>query len=98
MEQLRRAAREVFPLACAGTEARPWAGLRPATPTGVPIIGRVDGAPANLLFNAGHGALGFTLAAGSARRVSRQLQGAAEQSRGAPVLTRSAARPAEHSA
>lgn len=97
VEQLRRAAREVFPLACAGTEARPWAGLRPATPTGVPIIGRVDGAPANLLFNAGHGALGFTLAAGSARRLSRQLQGVADRPRGATALSRSAAGLAESS-
>ncbi|MBN9372030.1 MULTISPECIES: D-amino acid dehydrogenase [unclassified Hydrogenophaga] len=98
VEQLRRAAREVFPLACAGTEARPWAGLRPATPTGVPILGRVGGAPANLLFNAGHGALGFTLAAGSARRLSRQWQGVAERPRAAAALIRSAARPAENSA
>ena len=42
----------------------PWAGMRPATPTGVPIIGRspVD----NVYLNVGHGALGWTLACGSA--------------------------------
>lgn len=54
----------IFPGACATTDLQPWAGLRPATPTGVPLIGatRVD----NLLLNLGQGALGFTLAAGSA--------------------------------
>ena len=49
----------------------PWAGLRPAAPAGVPIIGhsRYE----NLLFNVGHGALGFTLAAGSAARITKLI-------------------------
>ncbi|TYZ47726.1 D-amino acid dehydrogenase small subunit, partial [Ralstonia solanacearum] len=48
----------------AGADAAPWAGMRPATPTGVPVVGPspVDG----LWLNVGHGALGFTLAMGSA--------------------------------
>ncbi|AOX18742.1 FAD-dependent oxidoreductase [Kozakia baliensis] len=46
----------------------PWTGLRPATPTGVPIIGRSR--YTNLLFNVGHGALGFTLCTGSAARIA----------------------------
>lgn len=42
----------------------PWAGMRPATPTGVPIIGQ---SPIhNVYLNVGHGALGWTLACGSA--------------------------------
>lgn len=45
--------------------ATEWAGERPATPTGRPIIGQ-SGAAANLWLNIGHGALGFTLACGSA--------------------------------
>lgn len=52
---------------------QPWAGLRPATPTGRPITGRWPGAPANLWFNTGHGALGLTLAMGSAERLVRQM-------------------------
>jgi D-amino-acid dehydrogenase len=101
--QLRRAASEVFPLAMSGNDVQAWAGLRPATPTGVPILGQVQGAPENLLFNAGHGALGFTLAAGSAQRVSHLLQGAVGGPRGlenrAPAgLSRSAAGLAAHSA
>jgi D-amino-acid dehydrogenase len=44
----------------------PWAGLRPATPTGIPIVGRLAGLPRNVLVNIGHGALGLTLAFGTA--------------------------------
>jgi D-amino-acid dehydrogenase len=61
-------AAEVDPLSL-----QPWAGLRPATPTGIPIIGRVAGMPANVLFNTGHGALGLTLAFGSAYRLSQLI-------------------------
>lgn len=52
-----------------------WAGLRPATPGNVPIIGRgrVDG----LWYNTGHGSLGWTLACGSAELLSALLSGAA---------------------
>ena len=42
----------------------PWAGMRPATPTGVPIIGQSP--VSNVYLNVGHGALGWTLACGSA--------------------------------
>lgn len=42
----------------------PWAGLRPATPTGLPILGKSP--VSNVYLNVGHGALGWTLACGSA--------------------------------
>lgn len=42
-----------------------WAGLRPATPDSRPIIGRSP--VRGLWLNTGHGALGWTLACGSAR-------------------------------
>ncbi|HEX9720847.1 MAG TPA: FAD-dependent oxidoreductase, partial [Ramlibacter sp.] len=45
-----------------------WAGLRPATPGNVPIIGR--GRPANLFYNTGHGTLGWTLACGSGQAIA----------------------------
>lgn len=51
----------------------PWSGLRPATPTGRPIIDRA-GAD-NLWLNVGHGALGFTLAAGSASVLADRIAG-----------------------
>ena len=46
-------------------KARVWAGLRPVSPAGTPIIGetRVKG----LWINAGHGHLGWTLSCGSGR-------------------------------
>lgn len=46
-------------------ERNAWAGLRPMCPDGVPLIGptRLPG----LLVNTGHGHVGWTLAAGSAR-------------------------------
>lgn len=42
-----------------------WSGQRPARPDSKPVIGRTS--IPNLFVNAGHGALGFTLAFGSAR-------------------------------
>ena len=73
IETLAAATRAVFPQASRLEALHPWTGMRPATPTGVPIIGRLADAPSNMLFNTGHGALGFTLAFGSAERVARQL-------------------------
>ena len=55
-------------------DLRPWAGLRPATPTGLPCIGRA-GRWRNLYVNAGQGALGFTLAFGSAAVLAAELLG-----------------------
>ncbi|MBN3727299.1 FAD-dependent oxidoreductase, partial [Burkholderia sp. Ac-20379] len=54
----------LFPDVARAAEPQRWTGLRPATPTGVPIIGPTR--YRNLWLNAGQGALGFTLAAGSA--------------------------------
>ena len=67
-------ARALFPDASRYGDVRPWAGLRPATPTGLPMLGRLRGGPDNLWFNTGHGALGFTLAFGSAQRIAVQLR------------------------
>ncbi|SFV36156.1 D-amino-acid dehydrogenase [Devosia crocina] len=62
-----------FPGAADWQNATLWAGLRPATPTGQPIIGatRLD----NLMLNVGHGALGFTLALGSGQRLADAIAG-----------------------
>ncbi|MBU6500056.1 MAG: FAD-dependent oxidoreductase, partial [Rhodospirillales bacterium] len=62
-----------FPGLCVLDDVQPWAGLRPATPNDLPRIGRtrVD----NLLLNTGHGSLGFTLAAGSARLLADVVAG-----------------------
>ncbi|MBC3925400.1 D-amino acid dehydrogenase [Pseudomonas lurida] len=60
---MKRQAIETFPAAGDYAHAVEWAGMRPATPTGVPLIGA--SAYRNLWLNLGHGALGFTLACGS---------------------------------
>jgi D-amino-acid dehydrogenase len=68
------ATHEVFPHAGPFQNVNPWAGLRPATPKGLPVQGRLPGGPTNLLFNTGHGALGFTLAFGSAEHIAAGLR------------------------
>lgn len=66
-------ARSLFPDATSYTEVNPWAGLRPATPDSVPILG---GTPfANLFLNTGHGTLGWTMACGSARIIADLIAG-----------------------
>ena len=74
VDTLRRATAEVFPGCPTEGEVRPWSGLRPATPSGLPITGRVRGGPGNLWLNTGHGALGFTLAFGTAAALVQALR------------------------
>jgi D-amino-acid dehydrogenase len=63
----------LFPDAGDFGAARKWAGLRPATPGNVPLIGRTRFA--NLFVNTGHGTLGWTLAAGSGRCIASIIAG-----------------------
>jgi D-amino-acid dehydrogenase len=62
---------QTYPGLCDTSAPQPWAGLRPATPTSVPIVGRWRAS--NVYLNVGHGALGLTLAAGSAAALSRHI-------------------------
>ncbi len=62
---LHRIVRAMMPRAADYDRAIAWAGLRPATPGGAPILGKT--AVAGLWLNVGHGPLGFTFASGSAR-------------------------------
>lgn len=55
------------------TTHSPWAGLRPATPTGRPIVDQAPGYD-NLWLNLGHGALGFTLSTGCARLLADRIE------------------------
>ncbi|MBK5341998.1 D-amino acid dehydrogenase [Pseudomonas sp. TH49] len=68
---IKRQARETLPDAGNYQAAVAWAGMRPATPTGVPLLGAT--AYRNLWLNVGHGALGFTLACGSGRLLSELI-------------------------
>jgi D-amino-acid dehydrogenase len=68
--------REVYPaLARAADPAQgsAWTGLRPVSADGLPYIGAT--AIEGLYVNAGHGALGLTLAAGSGILLAQLLQG-----------------------
>ena len=65
--------RELFPRMTDGRGARLWTGLRPATPSNVPYIGRSK--VANLFLNTGHGTLGWTHACGSGRAVAEIVGG-----------------------
>ena len=70
---------KVFPGVCdtrlesEGGKPRFWTGLRPATPTNIPYIGRtrVNG----LWVNAGHGTLGWTHGAGSGKAMAELISG-----------------------
>jgi D-amino-acid dehydrogenase len=64
---------DLFPEAADYAHARKWAGLRPATPGNVPVIGRTR--YANLFLNTGHGTLGWTLCAGSGRAIADLIGG-----------------------
>ncbi|MDP9782776.1 D-amino-acid dehydrogenase [Pseudomonas fluorescens] len=69
---IKRQAQETLPRGGDYQRAVEWAGMRPATPSGVPLIGATG--YRNLWLNLGHGALGFTLACGSARLLSELIR------------------------
>lgn len=50
-----------------------WAGLRPATPTNIPYIGKTR--VGKLWINAGHGTLGWTHGAGSGKALAELISG-----------------------
>lgn len=52
---------------------QPWAGLRPMSADGVPIIGATS--LGNVYVNTGHGALGWTQAAGSSKALADLIAG-----------------------
>jgi D-amino-acid dehydrogenase len=54
--------------------AMPWAGMRPCTPDGLPIVGRLREAP-NAVVATGHGMLGFTLGPAAGRDVAELISG-----------------------
>jgi D-amino-acid dehydrogenase len=72
-EAIVRRVRELFPKLAAAPAVDYWAGLRPATPGNVPLIGRTRFG--NLFLNTGHGTLGWTLACGSGRALAELVSG-----------------------
>ncbi len=76
---LARRIEEVLPGVCdtrteeEGGQPHFWTGLRPATPTNIPYIGRTP--LRNLWVNAGHGTLGWTHGAGSGKALAELISG-----------------------
>jgi D-amino-acid dehydrogenase len=66
-------AKEVFPNVADYEKAEYWAGLRPMTPSSVPIPG--PSSIENLFLNVGHGHLGWTMACGTGKVVADILAG-----------------------
>lgn len=62
---LTRRAKHHFPGLCDWESVKYWTGLRPATPSNLPIIGQSK--LKNLYLNTGHGTLGWTEGPGSAK-------------------------------
>jgi len=56
-----------------GGDPKFWTGLRPATPTNIPYIGRTR--LSGLWVNAGHGTLGWTHGAGSGKAMAELISG-----------------------
>jgi D-amino-acid dehydrogenase len=78
-EMLVQRIAEVFPgvadtrLSAEGGNPQFWTGLRPATPTNIPLIGRLP--VKGLWINAGHGTLGWTHGAGSGKALAELMSG-----------------------
>jgi D-amino-acid dehydrogenase len=66
---------ELFPGLGARGDIAYWAGLRPATPGNVPLLGATRFP--NLFLNTGHGTLGWTMACGSGRLLADLVDGRA---------------------
>jgi D-amino-acid dehydrogenase len=76
-EAIVRRVEQLFPGAGDTSQASYWTGLRPATPSNVPIIGKSK--IGNLFMNTGHGTLGWTHACGSGKSIARIVSGLAPE-------------------
>jgi D-amino-acid dehydrogenase len=70
---LARVLRELYPDAAGLERPQYWAGLRPMTPDGPPILGPTP--IGNLLLNVGHGSQGWSMACGSGRVLADLVSG-----------------------
>jgi len=72
-EALTRRAFDLFPDVGEPDGVQYWSGLRPATPSNVPLIGPTR--YRNLFLDTGHGTLGWTMACGSGRALADSIAG-----------------------
>lgn len=70
---LEKVVRDLYPHGGDLSRAEFWTGLRPATPSNVPLIGRTQ--LPNLFLNTGHGTLGWTMSCGSGRVLADIVSG-----------------------
>lgn len=70
---LEMVVQDLFPGAGDTSQASFWAGLRPMTPDGTPLVGATH--IPNLFLNTGHGTLGWTMACGSAQLLTHLVSG-----------------------
>lgn len=73
IQSLQQSTREVLPDFAQPKEVHGWTGMRPATPTGLPLTERAKGL-SNVWLQTGHGALGLTLSFGSAHRLVQAMR------------------------
>ncbi|MBX3548933.1 MAG: D-amino acid dehydrogenase [Xanthobacteraceae bacterium] len=71
-EAILRNVRHLFPRAGNFDAASFWSGLRPATPSNLPYVGRSRFS--NLWLNTGHGTLGWTMGAATGKRVAEMIK------------------------
>lgn len=80
-ETLEMVLESLFPLGGDASKGLFWTGLRPMTPDGTPIIGKLNGSGRastnfnNVWLNTGHGTLGWTMACGSAQLLADLIAG-----------------------
>lgn len=72
-EAIVKRVEQLFPGAGDAEQAQFWTGLRPATPSNVPLIGKTK--LSNFYLNTGHGTLGWTHACGSGKSIARIISG-----------------------
>ena len=72
-EQMLRLAQELFPSVLDFDNVSYWSGLRPSTPSNIPLIGRTK--ISNLYMNTGHGTLGWTMGVGSGKALADLIAG-----------------------
>jgi D-amino-acid dehydrogenase len=68
---------QLFPGAGDAEQAQFWTGLRPATPSNVPLSGKTK--LRNFYLNTGHGTLGWTHACGSGKSIAHIISGLAPE-------------------
>ena len=76
-EAIVKRVEQLFPGVGDADQAQFWTGLRPATPSNVPLIGKTK--LSNFYLNTGHGTLGWTHACGSGKSIARIISGLAPE-------------------